>query len=236
MTISLRTTNSSLLPIQGKPYYLQLSLIVRCSFSLTSSRFSIDNIERITMALSRSISLVRQICFGLTEIDWVYSEECLYRTLSEYENVISTVTVPMLFIRRSGQILKASDAFAYLVDIPPQSLISDDWKLYELVTEDSVVNFYEKVEGLFMDSSNQDALISGSVLVRRGLRLRNGPNHADLDRSQELMENIPVEQMIPTGISVKLRKDPFGLPLVYIISFIPLDDIALLSPNQKPLP
>lgn len=143
-------------------------------------------------------------------------------TLLDYDHVISAVNVPMVFMSWSGGILKATDSFGLLVGLSPEQLVTDKWFIYELLTADSLINYIEKIASISADPSTQ-AVVTGCVLVKRGLRhlTHNGqlaltPFSWDLELSDE--------RLIRASLSASIKKDSFGLPVVIIVSFIPLEN------------
>lgn len=57
--------------------------------------------------------------------------------------VFSTMGIPACLWRRTGEIFKGNREFAELVGVPYEQLRDGKLAIYEFMTEDSAVNFWE---------------------------------------------------------------------------------------------
>ncbi|KAG9032238.1 Transcription factor, partial [Tulasnella sp. UAMH 9824] len=85
----------------------------------------------------------RSIAQSLKDIDLVYVEEAFERLLLDYDRVFSAMGIPACLWRRTGEIYKANKGFADLVGIDVSKLRDGRLCIYELMSENSAVNYWE---------------------------------------------------------------------------------------------
>lgn len=119
--------------------------------------------------------------------------------------------------RGDGLLLRANYTFAKLVDISADELVQKRLSIYDLMTEESSVNFVEKVAVLASDRS-LESVYSALSLVRGGV--------ANEDRALQ-------GQVKDCLLSLKLLYDQNRLPCVFVMTVIPMDNAT--SPPQQEL-
>ncbi|KAJ3110519.1 hypothetical protein HDU96_006505 [Phlyctochytrium bullatum] len=105
----------------------------------------------------------RWIAQSLTDIDLVLVEEAFERLLLEYDRVFSSMGIPSCLWRRTGEICKCNKEFASLVGLPMEKLRDGKVHIYELMSEESAVNYWEKYGNIAFDAG-QKAVLTSCVL------------------------------------------------------------------------
>jgi len=80
---------------------------------------------------------------SLTNIDLIFIEEAFERLLLDYDRVFSTQGIPACLWRRTGEIYKGNREFAELVGVGIEQLREGRLCIYELMEEESAVNYWE---------------------------------------------------------------------------------------------
>ena len=119
--------------------------------------------NRILSVISSIRPAFRAIGQSLTDLDLVLVEEHFERLLLEYDRVFTSVGVPACLWRRTGEIWKANREFANLVQLPMERLSQGRTCIYELMQEDSAVNYWEKYGNIAFDEG-QKAVLTSCVL------------------------------------------------------------------------
>lgn len=119
--------------------------------------------NRILSVISSIRPAFRAIGQSLTDLDLVLVEEHFERLLLEYDRVFTSVGVPACLWRRTGEIWKANREFANLVQLPIERLSQGRTCIYELMQEDSAVNYWEKYGNIAFDEG-QKAVLTSCVL------------------------------------------------------------------------
>ncbi|CAL1710089.1 unnamed protein product [Somion occarium] len=155
---------------------------------------------------------------SLTDIDLVFIEEAFERLLLDYDRVFSAMAIPACLWRRTGEIYKANREFAELVGVDGYMLRDGRLCIYELMAEDSAVNYWEKYGHVAFDS-NQKAVLTSCVLRYKPVLPTSGaatPANA-LGKGGETK---PEERFISCCFSFTIRRDPYGIPTLIVGNFI----------------
>jgi len=99
--------------------------------------------QRTLHTLSEFRPAFRAIASGLTDLDLVFIEEAFERLLLDYDRVFSSMGIPSCLWRRTGEIYKGNKEFAALVGVPIEHLQGGKLAIYELMAEESAVNYWE---------------------------------------------------------------------------------------------
>ena len=130
--------------------------------------------RRILKPLSVFRPVFYSIAKKLTQYDLIYIEEAFERLLLDYDRVFSIQSIPACLWRRTGEIYKGNKEFADLVGVSIESLREGRLCIYELMAEESAVNYWEKYGSVSFDPSQK------AVLTMCKLRTRNaGVAHAN---------------------------------------------------------
>ncbi|KOS14690.1 rds2-regulator of drug sensitivity [Malassezia pachydermatis] len=121
---------------------------------------------------------------NLTSFDLMYIEESFERLLLNYDRVFSIQGIPACLWRRTGEIYKGNKEFAELVGIPIESLRDGRVCIYELMAEESAVNYWEKYGSVSFDPS-QKAVLTMCKLRTNNQALASAMNTAHSEKKTE---------------------------------------------------
>ncbi|RKP10511.1 hypothetical protein THASP1DRAFT_34097 [Thamnocephalis sphaerospora] len=156
--------------------------------------------QRIINVMGTFRPAFRRVAKSLTDIDLVLVEEAFERLLLDYDRVFSAMGVPACLWRRTGEIYKANNEFADLVQIPLQRLRDGNICIYELLSEDSAVNYWEKYGNIAFDAGQKAVLTS--------CMLKN-----NLDPRSKLE--------VSCCFSFTIRRDKYNIPTLIAGNFLP---------------
>ncbi|CEL53269.1 Regulator of drug sensitivity 2 OS=Saccharomyces cerevisiae (strain ATCC 204508 / S288c) GN=RDS2 PE=1 SV=2 [Rhizoctonia solani AG-1 IB] len=187
--------------------------------------------KQILQPLSVLRPKFRAIAQSLTDIDLVFIEEAFERLLLDYDRVFSAMGIPACLWRRTGEIYKGNREFAELVGVDVGRLRDGKMCIYELMSEESAVNYWEKYGHVAFDPA-QKAVLTSCVLrykptTNSGVAPSNGSNgstHSSpvLHRQVTATENTSTSQsgFINCCFSFTIRRDTWGIPSVIVGNFI----------------
>ncbi|KDQ56759.1 hypothetical protein JAAARDRAFT_59018 [Jaapia argillacea MUCL 33604] len=180
--------------------------------------------QQILQPLSVLRPKFRAIAQSLTDIDLVFIEEAFERLLLDYDRVFSVMGVPACLWRRTGEIYKGNREFAELVGVDGYMLREGRLCIYELMAEESAVNYWEKYGHVAFDS-NQKAVLTTCVLrYKPSISPSSGPvtpagpkKNKPLPPAQDLSKE---EGFINCCFSFTIRRDAWGIPSMIVGNFI----------------
>ncbi|KAH9834795.1 uncharacterized protein C8Q71DRAFT_766434 [Rhodofomes roseus] len=180
---------------------------------------SLESKQKILQPLSVLRPKFRAIAQSesLTDIDLVFIEEAFERLLLDYDRVFSAMAIPACLWRRTGEIYKANREFAELVGVDGYMLRDGRLCIYELMAEDSAVNYWEKYGNVAFDS-NQKAVLTSCVLRYKPLLPSSGALTPSRGKPRE---DPPKEEgFMSCCFSFTIRRDPYGIPTLIVGNFI----------------
>ncbi|KAF9908719.1 hypothetical protein EC991_009529 [Linnemannia zychae] len=118
------------------------------------------NRQRILNVMGTFRPAFRSVAQSLTDIDLVLVEEAFERLLLDYDRVFSSMGIPACLWRRTGEIYKGNKEFAALVNVPLEMLREGRLCIYELMAEESAVNYWEKYGNIAFDAGQKAVLTS----------------------------------------------------------------------------
>ncbi|KAI8640866.1 hypothetical protein BD408DRAFT_369295 [Parasitella parasitica] len=153
------------------------------------------------MRISKSLSLFRpsflSLIMNLTEEDLVFMERCIQRTLLEYEKLISFSGTPTVVWRRTGEVCLVGKEFSLLTQWTRDMLLNKKTYIYELMENQSAVEYWEKFSTHAFD--NTDKACSYSCILRT-----------------------PQQKPVPCTFCFTIKRDIFDLPSVIVGNFLPI--------------
>jgi len=180
------------------------------------SNVSQESKQKILQPLSVLRPKFRAIAQSLTDIDLVFIEEGFDRLLLDYDRVFSAMAIPACLWRRTGEIYKGNREFAELVGIDGLILRDGRSCIYELMAEESAVNYWEKYGTVAFDT-NQKAVLTTCVL-RVKPRLSPTPGTGTVNHKQD---STPSEEgFVSCCFSFTIRRDSWGIPSMIVGNFI----------------
>ncbi|KAI9598954.1 hypothetical protein BDF19DRAFT_429629 [Syncephalis fuscata] len=157
--------------------------------------------QRIVNVMGTFRPTFRKVAKSLTDIDLVLVEEAFERLLLDYDRVFSSMGIPSCLWRRTGEIYKANNEFADLVQIPIHRLREGNVCIYELMSEDSAVNYWEKYGNIAFDAG-QKAVLTSCILKN------------NLDARSSKVE-------VSCCFSFTIRRDKYNIPTLIAGNFLP---------------
>ncbi|KAI9015494.1 zinc cluster transcriptional activator [Hyaloraphidium curvatum] len=204
--------------------------------------------NRILSVISAIRPAFRSVGQSLTDLDLVLVEEHFERLLLEYDRVFTSVGVPACLWRRTGEIWKSNREFANLVQLPMERLSMGRTCIYELMQEDSAVNYWEKYGNIAFDEGQKAVLTScvlknpdGNPMGHPGLLAGNATElfasdlaTAERERrasisgppgkrgsSSAVMPAPSGRKTVPCCFSFTIRRDRYGMPILITGNFLP---------------
>lgn len=154
--------------------------------------------ERILKPLSTFRPGFRAIAKTLKDIDLILVEENFERMLLDYDRVFTSMAIPACLWRRTGEIYRGNKEFASLVEVNIEDLKNGKLTIYELMTEESSVNFWEKYGAIAFDKTQKAVLSSCNLRSKDGRRKKN------------------------CCFSFTIRRDRYNIPSCIVGNFIPI--------------
>ncbi|KAK4054245.1 Transcription factor [Microbotryomycetes sp. JL201] len=133
-----------------------------------ADNMSANSRQRTLQTLSEFRPAFRAIASSLTDLDLVFIEEAFERLLLDYDRVFSSMGIPSCLWRRTGEIYKGNKEFAALVGVPIEHLQGGKLAIYELMAEESAVNYWEKYGNIAFDAG-QKAVLTSCVLINQSV-------------------------------------------------------------------
>ncbi|KAI0454480.1 meiosis protein SPO22/ZIP4 like-domain-containing protein [Xylaria acuta] len=119
--------------------------------------------QKILRQLDRFRPKFREKVQGLTDMELVYVEMWFEKTLMEYDRVFASMAVPACCWRRSGEIFRGNKEMAELIHVPVERLRDGKISLHEVMTEDSLVRYWEEFGTIAFDPAH-DTLLTACAL------------------------------------------------------------------------
>ncbi|KAJ1568472.1 hypothetical protein HK405_001610 [Cladochytrium tenue] len=159
----------------------------------------------------------RWVAQGLTDLDLVLVEEAFERLCLEYDRVFACMGVPAALWRRTGELWRCNKEFARLVRVADPARLRDGRTcIYELMSEDSAVGYWEKYGNIAFDPS-QKAVLTSCVL------------RCPDDDPAAAASGGSGNTGIPCCFSFTIRRDRYNIPLVIAGNFLPAGELPSLA-------
>ncbi|ORY93999.1 hypothetical protein BCR43DRAFT_461407 [Syncephalastrum racemosum] len=153
------------------------------------------------MRISRALALFRPsflaLIMNLTEEDLVFMEKCMQRTLLEYEKLISFSGTPTVVWRRTGEVCLVGKEFLLLTQWPKDTLLNKKTYIYELMDNQSAVEYWEKFSTHAFDNTDKSCIYSCILKT-------------------------PNQKPVPCTFCFTIKRDIFDLPSVIVGNFLPI--------------
>lgn len=128
--------------------------------------------NRIIKPLSKFRPAFLATARNLLDIDLALAEESFERMMLDYDRVFTSMAIPACLWRRTGEIYRGNKEFAGLVDASVEDLRDGKLAIYELMSEESAVNYWEKYGSIAFDPSKKAVLTSCNLRARDGRKKR----------------------------------------------------------------
>ncbi|CAK7272475.1 Transcription factor [Sporothrix epigloea] len=153
---------------------------------LDSHKIAPASKQKIQRQLDRFRPKFREKMQALTDLELIYVEMWFEKTLMEYDRVFASMAVPACCWRRTGEIFRGNKEMAELIHVPVESLRDGKIALHEILTEESMVRYWEEFGTIAFDSGHDTLLTACSL---------KNPNDASKD------------PIIKCCFSLKIRRD-----------------------------
>ncbi|KDR66474.1 hypothetical protein GALMADRAFT_259271 [Galerina marginata CBS 339.88] len=188
--------------------------------------------QQILQPLSVLRPKFRAVAQSLRDLDLVFIEEAFERMLLDYDRVFSAMGVPACLWRRTGEIYKGNREFTELVGVDGYMMRDGRLCIYELMAEESAVNYWEKYGHVAFDSSQKAVLTScvlrykpvlnaggASPIVSKAILAGSSTGGLSVKREEESEQ--PMEEgFINCCFSFTIRRDKWGIPSMIVGNFI----------------
>jgi len=165
--------------------------------------------QRILRTLGVFRPTFRAISQNLKDVDLVLVEEFFERLLLDYDRVFTSMAIPACLWRRTGEIYRGNKEFAALINVALDELRDGRLAIYELMAEESVINYWEKYGNIAFDNG-QKAVLTSCLL--------KNPDTANSPNSQSGRGGV-----INCCFSFTIRRDKYNIPSCIVGNFIPID-------------
>lgn len=155
--------------------------------------------QRILKPLSIFRPAFRAIARTLKDVDLVLVEESFERMLLDYDRVFTSMAIPACLWRRTGEIYRGNKEFASMVGVTTDDLKDGKLAIYELMSEESAVNFWEKYGAIAFDKGQKAVLTSCNLRTKDGLKRKS------------------------CCFSFTIRRDRYNIPSCIVGNFIPIE-------------
>ncbi|KAL9084962.1 MAG: hypothetical protein Q9165_007828 [Trypethelium subeluteriae] len=119
--------------------------------------------QKILRQLDRFRPKFRERMQTLTDIELVYVEMWFERSLMEYDRVFASMAIPACCWRRTGEIFRGNKEMAELIHVPMVKLRDGKVAIHEIMSEDALVNYWDKFGAIAFDSSQKAILTRCSL-------------------------------------------------------------------------
>ncbi|KAI0125122.1 meiosis protein SPO22/ZIP4 like-domain-containing protein [Xylariales sp. AK1849] len=119
--------------------------------------------QKILRQLDRFRPKFREKVHNLTDMELIYVEMWFERTLLEYDRVFAAMAVPACCWRRTGEIFRGNMEMAELIHVPVERLRDGKISLHEILTEESLVRYWEEFGTIAFDPAH-DTLLTACAL------------------------------------------------------------------------
>ncbi|KAH8913966.1 hypothetical protein BT69DRAFT_1290899, partial [Atractiella rhizophila] len=165
------------------------------------SNMSLAGRQRTLQTLSEFRPAFRAVAASLTDLDLVFIEEAFERMMLDYDRVFSAMGIPACLWRRTGEIYKGNKEFAELIGVSIDQLRDGRLAVYELMAEESAVNYWEKYGNIAFNAS-QKAVLTTCVLV-------NQTTQAQAQAGKKKKKEPMPEALINCCFSFTIRRDSY---------------------------
>ncbi|KAK4189851.1 meiosis protein SPO22/ZIP4 like-domain-containing protein [Podospora australis] len=119
--------------------------------------------QKILRQLDRFRPKFREKMQGLSNYDLTIVEVKVEGALMDYDRVFASMAVPACVWRRTGEIFRGNKEMAELIKVPVEKLRGGQISLHEILTEDSVVRYWEEFGTIAFDSEHDTLLTACSL-------------------------------------------------------------------------
>ncbi|KAK4166205.1 meiosis protein SPO22/ZIP4 like-domain-containing protein [Cladorrhinum sp. PSN259] len=119
--------------------------------------------QKILRQLDRFRPKFREKMQGLSTMDLIMVEMKIEESLMDYDRVFASMAIPACCWRRTGEIFRGNKEMAELIKVPVEDLRGGKISLHEILTEESVVRYWEEFGTIAFDPDHETLLTACSV-------------------------------------------------------------------------
>ncbi|GJD04512.1 transcriptional regulator [Colletotrichum higginsianum] len=119
--------------------------------------------QKILRTIDRFRPKFREKAQALTDMELLYVEMWFEKQLMEYDRVFASMAVPACCWRRTGEIFRGNNEMAELLHVPVEKLRDGKISLHEILTEESLVRYWEEFGTIAFDPAH-DTLLTACTL------------------------------------------------------------------------
>ncbi|RDA89943.1 hypothetical protein CP533_0285, partial [Ophiocordyceps camponoti-saundersi (nom. inval.)] len=119
--------------------------------------------QKILRTINQFRPKFREKAQGLTDMQLVYVEMWFERQLMDYDRVFASMAVPACCWRRTGEIFRGNKEMAELIAVPVDELRDGKIALHEILTEESMVRYWEEFGTIAFDPAHETLLTACSL-------------------------------------------------------------------------
>ncbi|OPB39697.1 Zn2Cys6 transcriptional regulator [Trichoderma guizhouense] len=158
--------------------------------------------QKILRTINQFRPKFREKAQGLTDMQLVYVEMWFEKQLMDYDRVFASMAVPACCWRRTGEIFRGNKEMAELINVPVDQLRDGKIALHEILTEESMVRYWEEFGTIAFDPAHDTLLTACS--------LKNPSDSSD-------------HPIVKCCFSFTIRRDEHKLPALIVGNFLPHD-------------
>ncbi|KAF9871180.1 putative transcriptional regulator [Colletotrichum karsti] len=158
--------------------------------------------QKILRTIDRFRPKFREKAQALTDMELLYVEMWFEKQLMEYDRVFASMAVPACCWRRTGEIFRGNNEMAELLHVPVEKLRDGKVSLHEILTEESLVRYWEEFGTIAFDPSH-DTLLTACTL-------KNPDDKA-------------TDPVVNCCFSFMIQRDNHKIPTLIIGNFLPND-------------
>ncbi|KAH6695403.1 hypothetical protein F5X68DRAFT_163646 [Plectosphaerella plurivora] len=168
------------------------------------SHIAAESKQKILRTIDRFRPKFREKAQTLTDMELVYVEMWFEKQLMEYDRVFASMAVPACCWRRTGEIFRGNKEMAELIHVPVENLRDGKVSINEILTEDSLVRYWEEFGTIAFDPAH-DTLLTACTL-------KNPDDKA-------------TDPVLRCCFSFMIRRDEHKLPTLIVGNFLPTEPI-----------
>ncbi|KAF4459422.1 transcription factor [Fusarium albosuccineum] len=158
--------------------------------------------QKILRTINQFRPKFREKAQALTDMELVYVEMWFEKQLMDYDRVFASMAVPACCWRRTGEIFRGNKEMAELIGVSVAQLRDGKIALHEILTEESMVRYWEEFGTIAFDPAHETLLTACSL---------KNPNPGS---------NHPI---VKCCFSFMIRRDDHKLPALIVGNFLPHD-------------
>ncbi|XP_044723906.1 fungal zn(2)-Cys(6) binuclear cluster domain-containing protein [Hirsutella rhossiliensis] len=158
--------------------------------------------QKILRTINHFRPKFREKAQGLTDMQLLYVEMWFEKKLMDYDRVFASMAVPACCWRRTGEIFRGNKEMAELIKVPVDQLRDGKIALHQILTEESMVRYWEEFGTIAFDPAHETLLTACSL-----------KNPSDASE----------HPIVKCCFSFSIRRDEHKLPALIVGNFLPHD-------------